>query len=61
MIYVDPEIKKMLCGKRLVAARQMAAHAFDDESAYRFRAFDEALDWIESKEKADSADDTDGQ
>lgn len=55
MIYVDPEIKKMLYEKRLEAAREMAKHAFDDErSAYRFRAFDEALDWIESKEKAAS-------
>lgn len=59
MIYVDPEIKKMLYEKRLEAAREMAEDVSFDETVYRFRTLDEVMSWIEAKEKAASATDTD--
>ena len=59
MIYVDPEIRKMLEDKRLKAAREMSEDVSFDESVYRFRTLDEVLSWIKAKEKA--ASDTDNE
>jgi len=59
MIYVDPEIRKMLEDKRLKAAREMSEDVNFDESVYRFRTLDEVLSWIKAKEKA--ASDTDNE